>query len=159
MIFMFEKAQKYLLPAIIVGTVLGALLGIYAPEASQHVKVIGDLFMHALFMLVVPLIVVSIVTGITALGDVRKLGGLGGRTIVFYISTTFLSVLVGLIAVNLIKPGENVEKRENFFPDARYEIQQRPISGGSVLKLTDETTFYLKKYKKNFVVQIGRAHV
>jgi Na+/H+-dicarboxylate symporter len=81
----------------VVGTV--AMLG----------KKIGDLFLRLLQMLVVPLIVSSLITGVTGMGDLRTLGAIGGRAIVFYLSTSFFAILTGIFVVNLIKPGEGAE--------------------------------------------------
>jgi len=72
-------------------------------------KKVGDLFLRLLQMLVVPLIVSSLITGVTGMGDLRTLGAIGGRAIVFYLSTSFLAILTGIFVVNLIKPGEGAE--------------------------------------------------
>jgi Na+/H+-dicarboxylate symporter len=66
---------------------------------------VGDIFIKLLKMIIVPLIIASMVVGVSRVGDIRKLGGLGGKTFVFYITTTFASVFVGLVAVNIIRPG------------------------------------------------------
>ncbi len=65
----------------------------------------GDLFLQALKLLVVPLVVCSMICGITSLGDVRKLGRLGGWTIVYYTITTGIAVLIGIVLVQVIQPG------------------------------------------------------
>jgi len=65
----------------------------------------GDLFLNALSLLVVPLVVPSLIVGIAGLGDVRKLGRLGLTTFLFYTLTTFFAVALGLVVVNLLKPG------------------------------------------------------
>jgi hypothetical protein len=72
-------------------------------------KEVGDLFLRLLQMLVVPLIVSSLVTGVTGMGDLRTLGSIGGRAIVFYLTTSFLAILTGIFVVNLIKPGEGAQ--------------------------------------------------
>ncbi len=72
-------------------------------------KEVGDLFLRLLQMLVVPLIVSSLITGVTGMGDLRTLGSIGGRAIVFYLTTSFLAILTGILVVNLIKPGEGAE--------------------------------------------------
>ena len=76
--------------------------------------------MKLLKMLIVPLILASMIVGVAKVGDIRKLGGLGGRTFVFYITTTFASVLVGLILVNLIKPGSGAPALGGVVPEAAY---------------------------------------
>jgi proton glutamate symport protein len=72
-------------------------------------KEIGDLFLKLLQMLVVPLIVSSLITGVTSMGDVRTLGSIGGRAIGFYLTTSFLAIVTGLIVVNVIRPGDGAE--------------------------------------------------
>lgn len=68
-------------------------------------QLFGEIFLNALKMLIVPLILTSMIGGVTALGDIRRLGKVGIYTVVFYTITTGLSVLTGLILVNIIRPG------------------------------------------------------
>ena len=70
---------------------------------------IGDLFLRLLQMLVVPLIVSSLITAVTGMGDLRTLGSIGGRAIAFYITTSFIAIVTGVVAVNLIQPGAGAE--------------------------------------------------
>ncbi len=70
------------------------------------VEPVGRAFIRLLKMLIVPLIAASIVMGVARVGDVRRLGALGARTFAYYLLTTFASVAVGLVAVNLVRPGE-----------------------------------------------------
>jgi Na+/H+-dicarboxylate symporter len=72
-------------------------------------KEIGDLFLRLLQMLVVPLIVSSLITGVTGMGDLRTLGSIGGRAIGFYLTTSFLAIVTGIVVVNIIRPGEGAE--------------------------------------------------
>ena len=72
-------------------------------------KEIGDLFLRLLQMLVVPLIVSSLITGVTGMGDLRTLGSIGGRAIAFYLTTSFLAIVTGIAVVNTIRPGEGAE--------------------------------------------------
>ena len=72
-------------------------------------KEVGDLFLRLLQMLVVPLIVSSLITGVTGMGDLRTLGSIGGRAIGFYLTTSFLAIVTGIVVVNLVKPGEGAE--------------------------------------------------
>jgi Na+/H+-dicarboxylate symporter len=64
---------------------------------------VGTIFVKLLKMLIVPLIIATMVTGVAKVGDVRQLGPLGARTFAFYIATTFAAVFVGLIVVNVIR--------------------------------------------------------
>jgi Na+/H+-dicarboxylate symporter len=82
------------------------------PELAAFIKgalafcgFVGDLFMRALKMLIVPLIITSVVSGIASLQGVRGFGRLGLKTAAFYLSTGTLAILLGLVLVNLIRPG------------------------------------------------------
>ena len=115
------RNTPYLLPGIIVAIVLGALVGGFLPHVGVSIEIIGDLFMSALKMLVIPLVMTSIICGISALGDIRKLGSLGRRTITYYLLTTSISVVLGLLLVNLVRPGSGVQSGEQL-PGVGYAI-------------------------------------
>ena len=68
-------------------------------------KYIGTLFLNALKMIIVPLIFSSITVGVAGIGSGGNLGRLGGKTLLFYVSTTLTAILVGLILINLVNPG------------------------------------------------------
>lgn len=102
---MGQKSNNILLIALFVGIIAGVYCGWAFGEKMMGVKFIGDIFLNALRMIIVPLIICSMITGITNLGDVRRLGKTGIKTIIYYMATTGVSVLLGLILVNLIKPG------------------------------------------------------
>lgn len=84
---------------IIAGIVLGALLGGLWPEAGLTLKFVGDLFIRFLMMIVMPLIIAAMVSGIARLGDISQLGSLGSRTLGYYIGTTALAVITGIVLV------------------------------------------------------------
>jgi Na+/H+-dicarboxylate symporter len=85
---------------------LGLLFAIVWPEATPAVAFLGDLFVRAIRMLVAPIVLVTIAAGITALGDPKRIGGLGGRTIGLFALTTAIAVSVGMAVATLIRPGE-----------------------------------------------------
>jgi Na+/H+-dicarboxylate symporter len=76
----------------------------------SYVKPVGDVFMRMLKMVIVPLVFASLLVGIAGLGDVRKLGRLGGRTLVLYFLTTAIAVSIGLLMANLIQPGAYIDE-------------------------------------------------
>jgi Na+/H+-dicarboxylate symporter len=100
-----SRSQKIILGGIFAGLILGGLLGwIMGPRAVMFAW-LGEIFLRALKMIIVPLIVTSMIVGITSLGDVRRLGRTGLVTVIYYVVTTALAVVVGLILVNIIRPG------------------------------------------------------
>ena len=94
-----------LLILIAFGVISGALCGWYFGETMREMAWIGELFLNALKMMIIPLIVAAVISGVASMGDIRKLERLGGITVLYYLSTTGIAVLVGLIMVNLIQPG------------------------------------------------------
>lgn len=78
-------------------------------SAASIGKEIGDVFLRLLQMLVVPLIVSSLITGVTGMGDLRTLGKIGGRAIGFYLTTSFLAIVTGIAVVNVIRPGAGAQ--------------------------------------------------
>jgi solute carrier family 1 (high affinity glutamate transporter) protein 1 len=75
------------------------------PHFAVRLGIGGEIFLRLLKMMVVPLVVASVMSGIIQLGDVRKLGGPGASAILYYVGTTILAVIVGLVVVNAIQPG------------------------------------------------------
>jgi Na+/H+-dicarboxylate symporter len=97
--------NNILLWGVLIGAIAGVFCGWFFGEAMSSIAWIGALFLDALKMMIVPLIVAAVITSITAIGDVRHLGKLGGFTVLYYFSTTAIAVLIGLIIVNIVKPG------------------------------------------------------
>ncbi|MGJ0514946.1 MAG: dicarboxylate/amino acid:cation symporter [Methylomicrobium sp.] len=108
---MTTHTSRKLLVSILIGITIGLLLGGFAPAAGTSVKFIGELFLKALFVMVVPLVMSSMIVGVSALGDVRKLGPLGGWTMLYFMATTGIAVLIGLLLVLSIEPGVTVDKQ------------------------------------------------
>lgn len=126
---------------IIFAVIVGILVGHYAPHAAIKIKLAGTIFLNLLFVLVIPLIMSSMITGVAGLGDIRHVGTIGLRTIAYYLSTTFIAVLLGIILVIIFRPGKGATYESNEFPESAYTIIQTPTSGGSVIRLDGELTF------------------
>jgi Na+/H+-dicarboxylate symporter len=84
-------------------------------------KPFGDIFMRLIMMVIVPLVFASLVVGVASLGDVRKLGRMGGRTLLLYLCTTAMAVTIGLICAHVIKPGSYIGEREQATLQANYQ--------------------------------------
>jgi len=108
-----KRSHQFLLVGMLAGMVAGALAGWFmGTEAVTWFGWMGEFFLRCLKMLIVPLILFSMITGVASLGDVRRLGRPGMTTVVYYLSTTALAVLLGIILVNLIQPGVSYERPE-----------------------------------------------
>ena len=90
---------------ILIALVIAIIYGLLLPAESKYVTWMGELFLRALKMLIVPLILTSIISGVTNISDAQNLGRLGLKTFAYYISTSLFAIVTGLIFVNLIQPG------------------------------------------------------
>lgn len=90
----------------------------------DYIKPFGDIFVNLLKLIAVPLVLFSIIVGVTSLGDIKKLGRMGLKTLGTYVLTTFMAVLIGLALVNLIKPGAAVAESLRESNRVRYELWQ-----------------------------------
>jgi Na+/H+-dicarboxylate symporter len=107
---------------IIVGLVLGLVFGLIVIKTSipnsftlDYIKPIGTIFINSLKMIAVPLVLASLIVGVSNLGDISKLSRIGGKTIGTYLLTTVVAVSIGLLLVNIFAPGKSLpaETREN----------------------------------------------
>jgi Na+/H+-dicarboxylate symporter len=98
----YAQLHVQILAAMILGVILGLLGG---ERAAQLLGWMGTVFVRLLRMVIVPLILSSIVSGVTSVGGGRSLGRLGAKTFVYYVSTSLLAIVTGLVLVNLIRPG------------------------------------------------------
>ena len=134
-----------ILIGIIVAIVVGIIIGGWLPGVAAKTHVLGEIFLNLLKMIVVPLVMLSMVVGITGLGDIRNLGPIGGRTVLYYMATTGISVLIGIILVNVIQPGKGISHGEER-PELAYTLSG---DGNRTVNLTNgkwNKTRYSEKY-------------
>ncbi|MBN3581256.1 dicarboxylate/amino acid:cation symporter [Algoriphagus aestuarii] len=107
---------------IIIGLVLGLVFGLLVIKTAipnsftlDYIKPIGTIFINSLKMIAVPLVLASLIVGVSNLGDISKLSRIGGKTIGTYLVTTVIAVTIGLLMVNIFSPGKSLpsETREN----------------------------------------------
>ena len=113
--------------------VLAVLVALLLPHFAVKLEVGGEIFLRLLKMMVVPLVITSVMNGILGMGDVRKLGRPGGCAVAYYVCTTVLAVIVGLVVVNVINPGVGTVSDEK-----RAEIQAESGGAGAKTKILEE---------------------
>ncbi|TCD48393.1 dicarboxylate/amino acid:cation symporter [Chlorobium sp. N1] len=155
------KGNGKLLIGIIAGIATGSLLGGLWPETGASLHFLGSLFVRFLMMLVMPLIVAAMVVGISRLGDIRRLGSLGGRTVGYYLGTTAISVLTGIALVLWIQPGRTgMEQSQESFsrPDAPYRIESGMVLlEGTRLPDLDPSAYSLRLNDRNISASVTKA--
>lgn len=111
-------SHNFLTIAIALGALFGGIFGWAWGQEMLAIAWLGDIFLNGLRLLVVPLVMLSLTAGICQLHSIRRLGPLGLRTILYFMSTTAISVVIGLVFVNLFQPGA--------YAGALSEISQIP---------------------------------
>jgi len=108
---MSSKFTRYILAAMVLGIVMGALIYQYAPdsrnELASSINLIAMLFLRLIKMIIAPLVFATLVGGIAHMGSGARLGRIFAKTMGWFISASFISLMLGLIMVNLLQPGAN----------------------------------------------------
>ena len=137
---------------IVIGMVLGVALALVLNNFSwgsgfiaNWIKPFGNIFINSLKLIAVPLILGSLVKGVSDLKDISKLSKMGFKTIGFYIGTTILAVSIGLVTVNIIKPGKSISEETRLElldsyageAEAKKEVAEMQREAGPLQALED----------------------
>lgn len=136
------KLHTKILLALVIGATAGVLANIFL--GGKHPLVewlnhylagpVGQVFLRMLFMIVVPLVFASIALGVAGLGDLRRVGRVGGKAIAYFLITTAMAATIGLLAVNAVQPGHKVpaavqqELLATYAQDASGKVQAAATS-------------------------------
>lgn len=113
---------------VIIALVLGVLYAVLAVNmgwqsvTKAYISPFGDIFINLLKLIAVPLVLFSIITGIGSLKNIKQLGRVGVKTLLIYVGTTMSAILIGLLLVNLIKPGEFTSNESRLEKRIEYEL-------------------------------------
>lgn len=113
---------------IIIGLVLGVVWAIVSSQLGwseftiNWIAPFGTIFINLLKLIAVPLVLFSIISGVAGLGDPSSLGRMGAKTLAFYFATTILAVSLGLLLVNVIKPGKLIDEQSRIDNRISYEL-------------------------------------
>jgi len=105
---MSTKTTKLVTLGMFLGLLLGCLLGFVVPQFMIATGFIGRLYINALTIVVIPMILAGVISGVSSLGEYRKLGRAGSRTVLYYLSTTAVAAVVTLLVAFIMAPGSNV---------------------------------------------------
>jgi Na+/H+-dicarboxylate symporter len=145
----FERIRNVKLHTqILIALILGALLGPILGDFGAAIKPLGDAFVNLLVMIVVPLVMASLIVGTASLGNLRKLGRIGFKTVAFYLLATALAVALGLIAAKTFNPGIGLDEEVK----ARMLTDFAGVTAEQVERLRDKPSlgdFLLKIIPRN----------
>ncbi|QHV94878.1 dicarboxylate/amino acid:cation symporter [Spirosoma endbachense] len=136
---------------VLIAITLGILTGYLFPETAAKLKPIGDLFINLIKMVIAPIIFLTIVLGISNMGDLKKVGRVGGKALLYFEIVTTGALAIGLLLANLIRPGDGV--------------QTAAVKGGDISKYTEQgagmdwTEFFLHIVPSNAIKAFAEGDI
>ena len=106
---MIRRLHHNLTFQVLVAITLGVVLGLLSPEAGRAMKPLGDTFINLVKMVIAPVIFLTIVLGIANMSDLRKVGRVGGKALLYFEIVTTFALAIGLVVVNVTKPGVGLD--------------------------------------------------
>ncbi len=108
-----SKLTLYILIAMVLGVCTGYLINRFSPEPSRvvfsnNIKLLTTVFLRLVQMIIAPLVFSTLVVGIAKLGDLKTVGRVGGKSLLWFVSASLASLLLGMMLVNFFKPGEGI---------------------------------------------------
>lgn len=97
---------KNLTVQVLIAIVLGIIVGAVFPEFGAKLKILADIFIKLIKMLIAPIIFLTVVIGIGSMGDVKKVGKIGGKALIYFEIVSTFALAIGLIVVNIVQPGK-----------------------------------------------------
>lgn len=116
----YKKLHWQIIIGLILGLIYGAIAATYGwgSFTRDWIAPFGTIFLNLLKLIAVPLVLASLITGVASLSDLKKLSRIGGKTISVYIGTTLIALIIGLLLVNTLKPGDSLP------PEMRIQLQE-----------------------------------
>jgi proton glutamate symport protein len=137
---------------IMISMIVGVLIGIFSPDLAAALKPLSNVFLRMIKSIIVPLIFCTLVVGIAGHGDdMKRVGRLALKSIIYFEIVTTLALAIGLLAVNIVKPGVGVSL--NASAEAGKELSHNTQTGASFLEHLVPTSFF-DAAAKNEVLQI-----
>ena len=104
-----RRLHNNLTVQVLVAITLGVVLGLVAPDAGRAVKPLGDVFINLVKMVITPVIFLTIVLGIATMSDLKKVGRVGGKALLYFEVVTTFALAIGLVVVNVTQPGAGLD--------------------------------------------------
>ncbi len=130
-----KRLWKNLTVRVLVAVALGAVVGIVWPETGKAMKPLGDTFVNLVKMVIAPIIFLTIVSGIATIGDLKHVGRVGGKALLYFEVVTTFALAIGLLVVNVTKPGAGLDVSSMAKGDISKYTQQ-----GEQMKFVDYLT-------------------
>ncbi|AKD55790.1 dicarboxylate/amino acid:cation symporter [Spirosoma radiotolerans] len=145
------KLLNNLTVRVLIAITLGILTGYFFPETAAKLKPLGDIFINLIKMVIAPIIFLTIVLGISNMGDLKKVGRVGGKALLYFEIVTTGALAIGLVLANLIRPGDGVETAA--------------VKGGDISKYTEQgagmdwTEFFIHIVPSNAIKAFAEGEI
>ncbi|MDR7071483.1 aerobic C4-dicarboxylate transport protein [Fictibacillus barbaricus] len=149
---MKKSIFKNLTFQVLTAIAIGILVGLIWPEAGKQMKPVGDTFINAVKMVIAPIIFLTIVLGIAKMGDMKKVGKVGGKAFIYFEVVTTLALIIGLIVVNVLKPGAGLD----FDKLQKGDVSQYTSNGGGKI---DWIEFFTHIVPSNMVDAFAKGDI
>ncbi|WNB91123.1 dicarboxylate/amino acid:cation symporter [Bacillus sp. NEB1478] len=147
-----KKIYKNLTFQVLTAIAVGVLVGLIWPEIGKQMKPVGDTFINAVKMVIAPIIFLTIVLGIAKMGDMKKVGKVGGKAFIYFEVVTTLALIIGLIVVNVLKPGAGLD----FDKLQKGDVSQYTSDGGGKI---DWMEFFTHIVPSNMVDAFAKGDI
>ena len=139
---------------VIIAVAIGIAVGYFHPSVGKSLKPLGDGFIKLVKMLIAPIVFCTVVHGIASVGDLRKLGRVGIKSIVYFEIVSTLALIIGLIVVNVLQPGAGITPKGEVYHASEYANEQATATGGEYVekvKALNEVEFILNIIPNSFL--------
>lgn len=139
------KWLKILYVQVLIGIVLGVLVGLFYPETGTTLKPLAEIFIKAIKMLIAPIIFCTVVSGIASMGDLKRVGRVGLKALIYFEVLTTLALVIGLLVANIAEPGAGMQTETSVKETAKIsEFTEKAHDSSTV-------TFLMNIVPKTFV--------
>lgn len=128
----FRINLKNLTVQVVLAIILGILLGHFFPATGEKLKVLGDVFIKLIKMVIAPIVFFTVVHGIANMGDMKKVGRIGGKALLYFEIVTTIALAIGLVVVNLVKPGVGIDASKATGDVSKYAEKAAATNHGIV---------------------------
>lgn len=121
---MAQRIHRNLTFQVLVAIAAGVALGVFAPDVARKMKPVGDTFVNLVKMVIAPVVFLTIVLGIANMHDLKRVGRVGGKALLYFEIVTTFALAIGLVVVNVIKPGHGLAANAMAKPDVSSFVTQ-----------------------------------
>lgn len=139
------KWLKILYVQVLIGIVLGVLVGLFYPETGTSLKPLAEIFIKAIKMLIAPIIFCTVVSGIASMGDLKRVGRVGLKALIYFEVLTTLALIIGLLVANIAEPGAGMHDHASAQEKAKISTFTEKAHDSSTV------TFLMNIVPKTFV--------